>query len=100
MQIATSVDQSVPSGPEWHRELLRQMSVPIPDLRPQGVGNEIAGDVDEYLRFRHVVRHLYTFELDPDRVEYLASRLRPTFQKVNATLIALATFLEGLAHEM
>jgi hypothetical protein len=97
-QIATGVDQSVPSGPDWHRDLLRQMTLPIPGLRPWVIDDQTAVDVDEYLRFRHVVRHRYAFELDPERVEYLAGLLRPTYQNVSATLIALAVFLEGLAH--
>src|SRR3989304_2845782 len=32
--IASSVDASIPAGHEWHRELLRQMSLGIPKLRP------------------------------------------------------------------
>src|SRR3989304_10549315 len=32
--ISSSVDSSVPAGHEWHRELLRQMSIEIPKLRP------------------------------------------------------------------
>ena len=28
--IASSIDQSLPSGPDWHRELLRQMAVDVP----------------------------------------------------------------------
>jgi hypothetical protein len=98
-QIAASVDESVPSGPDWHRELLRQMVVEIPGLRPGVISDDIARDVDEYLRFRHVIRHIYAFELDSERVERLASRLRPTFREVGATLAAFATWLEELAKE-
>jgi hypothetical protein len=97
--IASDLDQSVPTGPDWHRELLRQMTVEIPGLRPQVIPAEVVADVDEYLRFRHVVRHIYAFALDPERVERLASRLRPTFREVRAALIALATFLEDLARD-
>jgi uncharacterized protein YutE (UPF0331/DUF86 family) len=75
------------------------MTLPIPGLRPQVIDNETALDVDEFLRFRHVVRHIYAFELDPERVEQLAGRLRPTYQHVSSTLNTLATMLEGLAHE-
>jgi hypothetical protein len=97
--IATSVDQSVPSGSDWHRELLRQMTVDVPSVRPAVVSVEVASAVDELLRFRHVVRHVYAFELDPERVERLASRLPPIFHQVNEALVAFATYLEGLARE-
>jgi hypothetical protein len=97
--IASRVDQSVPTGPDWHRELLRQMTVDVPGLRPPVVTAEVAAEVDEFLRFRHVIRHIYAFELDPFRIERLASRLQPTFREVRTALLAFATVLEGLAHD-
>ena len=97
--IASTVDQSVPSGSDWHRELLRQMTVEIAGLRPQVLPVDVAADVDEYLRFRHVVRHIYAFELEPERVERLASRLRPTFRDVETALMRFAAFLERLADD-
>jgi hypothetical protein len=98
--IASSVDQSTPAGPDWHRELLRQMTVEIPGLRPRVLAPEAATNVDEFLRFRHVVRNVYTFELDPERVESVASRLRPTFRDVRSALLAFAASLEGLANDI
>lgn len=95
--IATNVDQSVPTGSDWHRELPRQMTVEIPGLRPPVLDTRAAGNVEEFLRFRHVVRHIYAFELDPERIERLAGRLRPTFHDVRTALLAHATYLEGLA---
>jgi hypothetical protein len=52
--------------------------------------------LDEYLRFRHVVRNIYAFEFDPDRIERLVQRLRPSFQQVERELLAFADFLERL----
>jgi ribonuclease HepT-like protein len=98
LHIASGVDQSAPSGPDWHRELLRQMSVDAPGLRPAVLSSATAGAIDEYLRFRHVVRHVYAFQLEPERVERLAHRLRPTVRDVAADLGAFAAWLEGLAH--
>ncbi len=97
--IASSVDQSVPTGSDWHGELLRQMTVEVPDLRPMVISTDEAGAVDEFLRFRHVVRHVYAFELDAERVERLANRLRATFDQVKDSLLVFAMFLEGLAQE-
>ena len=67
--IATTVDRSVPTGHEWHRELLRQMNVALPQIRPQVLSTEAVRQIDEYLRFRHVVRKVYTFEFSPPQVE-------------------------------
>jgi len=98
--IASTVDQSVPSGADWHRELLQQMTVEIAGLRPQVLPIDVAADVDEYLWFRHVVRHIYAFEFEPERVERLASRLRPTFRDVETALMGFASFLERLADDV
>ncbi len=97
--IATGVDQSVPDGPDWYRELLRQMTVDLPGLRLPVLDVETASAIEEFLRFRHVVRHIYAFDLDPERVERLASRLRPVFHVVSVALLAHATYLEDTARD-
>ena len=97
--IATTIDRSVPSGHEWHRELLRQMGVAIPQIRPAVLSGATIQAVDEFLRFRHVVRNIYAFEFDPDRIDQLADRLRPTFALLEADLLAFVAFLDELAQE-
>jgi len=98
-QIATTVDQSIPSGPEWHRELLRQMNISLPQMRPQVISEETIKAIDEYLRFRHVVQNVYSFEFEPERIDYLVQRLRPTFEQLRVELLAFADFLDSLAQE-
>ena len=98
-QIAVTVDQSIPSGPEWHRELLRQMNVALPQMRPQVISEETIKTIDEYLRFRHVVQNVYSFEFEPERIEHLVRCLRPSFEQVRVELLAFAEFLDELAQE-
>ena len=98
-QIASVVDQSVPAAHDWHRELLRQMVIGIPGLRPHVISAETAAVVDEYRRFRHVVRNVYAFELDPERVERLGDAVGPAFERISGELLAFAAFVEGLADE-
>lgn len=95
-RIAETLDRSLPSGPEWHSELLRQMSMALPSVRPQVLSAETAKSLDEYLRFRHVVRKVYTFEFDPERIGRLVQRLRPVFAGTEAELVAFADFLDQL----
>jgi hypothetical protein len=94
-----SVDQSVPTGGEWHRDLLQQMGVALPGVRPQVLSARVVRAIDEYLRFRHVVRDIYTFEFDPERIERLVQNLRPIFEQTRLDLLAFADFLEQLARE-
>ncbi len=98
--IAGLVDRSVPDGPEWHRELLKQLGTDLPTVRPKVISPGTAKALDEYLRFRHVVRNIYAFELDPERVETLIGRLRHCFEEVMAELTAFAGFLEKIAGEI
>jgi hypothetical protein len=55
--------------------------------------------LDEYRRFRHVVRNVYAFEFDATRVEPLIDNLRSSFIEVQNELLAFAEFLEQLADE-
>lgn len=96
-QIATAVDHSAPSGPEWHRELLSQMCLTLPQIRSQVILPETAERLEEFLRFRHVVQNIYSFEFDPDRISQLVQRLHPAFEQVKRDLLAFANFLDGLA---
>ncbi len=95
--IARDVDQSVPSGPTWHRDLLAQLALPISPLRPAVLSPETHGRLSDYLAFRHIIRNVYTFDLKLDRVAELTRGLRRAFEMVSHDLLAFAAFLDGLA---
>ncbi len=97
LHVASTIDGSVPSGPEWHRDLLRQMQMPLPQLRPPVVLPETGAMLDEYLRFRHVVRSVYAFDFVLERIVPLVQRLRPCFTRVQNELEGFADWLEQLA---
>jgi hypothetical protein len=50
--------------------------------------------LDEFLRFRHVLRNIYAFQFDPERVTRLVYQARPTWVQVKKELLAFASFLE------
>ena len=97
--IASSVDTSMPASHEWHRELLRQMSLEIPELRPVVLSQESVNVLSEYLAFRHVVRNVYAFQFDPVRVERLVNGLPSVMSKVKADLESFASFLEQVVSQ-
>ena len=45
-----------------------------------------AAALDRYRRFRHVVRNVYAFDLDPEPVQQLTANLRAVFNQVSAAL--------------
>ena len=93
-QIGTTVDGHIPSGAGWHRDLLNQMQVEVTDLRPPVLSEEAGRSLDEFLRFRHVVRNIYAFRFDPERVERLVDQMQPALEQVQTELLAFISFLE------
>lgn len=94
--IARDIDGAVPGGPEWHRELLLQMSGGVTDVRPPVVGSATRACLDAYRGFRHVVRNAYTFSLDGARVRELAVGLPACGERLAADLSAFAAFLDSV----
>lgn len=78
--IARGFDDEVPTGSDWHRQLLEQMTVEIPQARPPVLFEQTRLELDEFRRFRHVVRSNYAYKLDPQRIVALAQKLPALFQ--------------------
>jgi hypothetical protein len=92
--IADNVDQTKPSSAHWHQELLRQMTVAIPNVRPAVMSVELRNKLDAYRGFRHVVCNVYTFNLDEQQVEKLVNPLPETMEQLSQELLTFADFLE------
>jgi hypothetical protein len=69
--IAKEVDRRLPLGEEWHSELLHQMTLDIPGLRPPVITAQAEKKLREYLGFRHLFRKRYGFELDWQKLKKL-----------------------------
>ena len=50
--------------------------------------------LDDYRGFRHVVRNVYAYKFDPDKLEKLVRSAPDLFGQLKAELIAFAAFLE------
>jgi hypothetical protein len=98
--IARHVDQSQPSGDTWHRDLLEQMAADRPNARPAVISQDTAVKLDEFRRFRHLVRNIYTFNLVPEKMENLVHDLPVLWDQLRAELLATAGYLEALADAM
>lgn len=73
--VAKAVDENVPTGDNWHQQLLNQMAISLPGIRQPVISARTQAALDEFRRFRHVVRSHYAYQLDPDRVKNLAVKL-------------------------
>ena len=67
-----------------YRELAERIRGEVPDL-------------EHVIRFRHLVRSVYTMSLVPEKMAGLMSALRTLWPGLRAELLAFADFLEALA---
>ena len=76
---------------------LLQMTREVPGVRPAVISDASRKGLEEYRGFRHVARNIYTFNLDPAKVERLALGARRCFIQVQAEVLAFADFLAAAA---
>lgn len=62
-------------GEEWHSELLHQMTLDIPGLRPPVITAHTEKKLREYLGFRYLFRKRYGFELDWKKMKRLLVKI-------------------------
>ena len=70
-RIAQEVNGGLPTGDDWHKQLLRDMSLEIDGLRPAIISKSLVGELQRYLGFRHVFRNIYGFSLEAKRIKEL-----------------------------
>ncbi len=93
-QIGSIIDRSTPASEGWHRDLLNQMCLDLPMIRPRVLSEQTCAALEDFLRFRHIVRNVYAFRLDGDRVNQLAQKARALHDQIATELHAFADYLE------
>lgn len=91
--IADFFENNIEEGISYHRELLKRMTIVIEGIRPSLISQQSFKLLSELRAFRHLFRHAYSYELDPERVKLVlkkAIELKSNFKK------DLDTFLNNL----
>jgi len=96
--VAREFDGTIPGGPAWHHELLEQMEMAIPTVRPAVIRPTTRVALVEYLGFRHIVRNLYTWDFDPPRLKRLIDALPQTLADLDTDLQQFSAFLDAAGH--
>nr|WP_228025347.1 hypothetical protein [cf. Phormidesmis sp. LEGE 11477] len=94
--IASDLNGGIPRDGSWHRRLLDRMAV-ARNQRRAVISSETASFLDEFLRFRHVVRNIYGFELKLDRLDELIAQYPTVWARFEAEVSDFVSWLRELA---
>jgi hypothetical protein len=71
------------------------MAMEIPSVRPAVISEMTLNLLEEYLRFRHLVRNVYSFNLLPEKVQSLVERTPKALDLITQDLSTFVSlFLE------
>lgn len=73
-QSYKNLSLELPSGSAWHQDLLTSA------IQENILSQELADKIKEYLTFRHVVSHGYSFNLKPERLQELTDNVLGIFE--------------------
>ncbi|KUO75020.1 MAG: hypothetical protein APF81_12240 [Desulfosporosinus sp. BRH_c37] len=96
-RISRAFDGGLTSGGDYHREVLRSMTIEIPDIRPSIISRDLAEELDEYRRFRHMFRHSYGSELRWRKMEPLAKGIDSMTKVLDERISEFMHFIEKLS---
>jgi hypothetical protein len=91
--IALRVDNDLPEGADQHKQLLLQMARDLPGIRPAVISQQTWQRLNDLRGFRHVVRHVYTMNLDPIKLKGLADGSQELLVRLDHELTAFSQFL-------
>ena len=63
-RVIHEIQGEIPSGGDWHRQLLDEVTLAIKGARPALISQSLREPLDRLRRFRYIVRHGYEYELD------------------------------------
>lgn len=93
LRIAREVDMHVPTGSQWHKNLLAQMAEKRPERRPV-ISENTRSELEELLEFRHKVNNIYGKELKYEKTIPHAKSIDILFAKVSQDLNTFTDSLE------
>ena len=91
-RIASEVDKHIPSGSQWHKDLLTQMADHSLD-RPPVVSEVTHRRLRKLLKYRHIEKNIYGDELIYSNSEKHAKQVSKLFDNVSKELDTFTAFL-------
>jgi hypothetical protein len=78
-------NEELPNGNKWHMKLLDRSFIAYGN-RKQVFKIELQKILEEYLKFRHFIRHAYGFQLEWTRMEYLIDNIGTIWDKIKGDI--------------
>jgi len=78
---------SLPAGEAWHVDLFTRFCSPPYETLPALFDDSLASDLAPFRRFRHVVYHGYSFELDWSRMQEGVAGVEDIFLRFKSRLM-------------
>jgi uncharacterized protein YutE (UPF0331/DUF86 family) len=75
------------------------MAINVETVRPAVLDEKTARQLDQYLRFRHLFRHSYGFDLEWERCRELLGDVPATYERLAERLAVFDEFLQTLERE-
>ena len=96
LRLISNIDGGIPKSSEWHREVLRQATLAVPNVRGPILSNKETFDFLSELRgLRHVIRNVYVHRLKRENLLSLgksAVQFYPRFkQEIENFMASLIT---------
>lgn len=95
-RISLVFDGGIDKSGDYHRELLKSMTIEIEGVRPQVFSIEFAEELDDYRRFRHMFRHAYAGELRWKKMGHLAENINTIYIILESNLMKFTLFIADL----
>lgn len=73
-QVFQARSLKIPSGVSWHQDLL------LTSMKENIISEQLAGELKEYLAFRHFFAHAYALDLQYQRLRPLAEKILQVFK--------------------
>ena len=93
-RIAVHVGGDVSHGEMWHSRLLDSMAEAT-QTRPQVINAQLRDCLLNYLNFRHVFRHAYTFELQWGKMASLVSDCENVYKDLKGQIARFVREMES-----
>jgi hypothetical protein len=97
--VASELNGALPTGYDWHKRLLERMALPH-EGRPALISTPTAQTLEKYLAFRHVVRNIYGYELEAQRIDQLITQQGVVWPQFEAEVRAFVAWLRETAAQL